>query len=95
MTILDDCRKRLLTEDSIMLTLRVRPNAKQTRITATMDDGSIKMDLAAAADGGKANEALVRFLAETLGVPVSCVALLRGHTDRRKIIRISRSARFG
>ena len=37
---------------------------------------------------GAANAALRRFVAERLGVPVSAVTLLRGHTSRRKQISV-------
>jgi uncharacterized protein (TIGR00251 family) len=94
MTAFDEYRKKLQAEGSVTIELRVRPNAKQTRVTATMDDGSVKVELAALAEGGKANEALVHFLSESLGVPSSCVELLRGHGSRRKIVRISLGARF-
>ena len=54
----------------------------------TMVDGSIKIDLAAPAEDGKANTALVKFLAEEFSVPLSCVEILSGHAGRRKVIRI-------
>ena len=38
---------------------------------------------------GKANEAVVRVLAETFGVPRSRVAIVRGETGRRKTVRIA------
>jgi uncharacterized protein (TIGR00251 family) len=38
---------------------------------------------------GKANEAVVRVLAETFGVPRSAVTIVRGETGRKKTIRIA------
>jgi uncharacterized protein (TIGR00251 family) len=37
---------------------------------------------------GKANEAVVRTLAEALGVPRSSVKIVRGETGRRKTVRV-------
>ena len=38
---------------------------------------------------GKANEAVIRVLAETLGVPRSSVTIIRGETGRKKTVRIA------
>ena len=69
-------------------TVRVHPHAKRTRLRETMADGNLKIDVAAPADHGKANEELVRFLAEEFGVPVHHVEIVSGKTSRRKMIRI-------
>jgi uncharacterized protein (TIGR00251 family) len=37
---------------------------------------------------GRANDALVEFLAETLGLPRRAVALVHGETARQKLVRI-------
>jgi uncharacterized protein (TIGR00251 family) len=37
---------------------------------------------------GKANEAVVRALAEALGVPRAAVEIIRGETGRRKTVRL-------
>lgn len=71
------------------LTIRVRPHAKQSCVRETMDDGSLKIDIAAPADQGKANAELVRVLAEEFNVPVSHIEIISGQTSRKKIIRIS------
>jgi len=38
---------------------------------------------------GKANEGVVRALAEHLGIPRSAVEIVRGHTARRKLVRVT------
>lgn len=75
-----------------MLTLhiRVRPSASSTRVKAVMADGTFKIDIAAPPEDGKANEELVKFLAEEFGVAVSSAELLSGPTSRKKIVRITR-----
>lgn len=72
-----------------IITVRVRPHAKRTAIKETMSDGSIKIDLAAPAEDGKANQELVRFLSEKYNVPVSSIEILSGQTSRKKTIRIT------
>ncbi|NOS67835.1 MAG: YggU family protein [Candidatus Peribacteraceae bacterium] len=75
--------------DCKIITVRVRPHAKRTVIKETMSDGSIKIDLAAPADEGKANAELLRFLAEHFSVPKDHVELLSGQTSRIKKVKIT------
>lgn len=47
---------------------------------------AVKIRLAAPPVDGAANEELVRFLAETLGIPRAAVRIVRGQTARRKTV---------
>lgn len=49
-------------------------------------DGVLRVRLSAAPVEGRANEALVKLLAERLGVPRSRVAILRGMASRNKVV---------
>ncbi len=71
------------------LALRVRPGAHHTKVTGVMDDGVIKIDIAAIAEDGKANEELVRFIAKEFGVPRASVQIIGGIATRRKIVRVT------
>lgn len=71
------------------ITVRVRPHAKRTGIKDTMADGSLKVDLAAPAEDGKANTELIRFLSDHFGVPKSSIEILSGHMGRQKTVRIT------
>lgn len=84
-----DLLQILASQGTVTLSLRVRPNAPRTKVKDVMDDGSVKIDLAAPAEEGKANKELVRFLAEEFGVHVSQVELLSGGGNRRKLVRIT------
>ena len=53
-----------------------------------MEDGGLKIRLTAPPVDGAANEALVKFLADTFSVPKSQVEIVSGHTSRNKIVRI-------
>jgi uncharacterized protein (TIGR00251 family) len=56
-----------------------------------MGDGEnavLKVSLAAPAIEGRANDALVRFIAELLDVPRSSVEIVSGNQSRNKIVRI-------
>ncbi len=81
----------LSTKRHVTFVVRTRPDAAASRFTACMEDGSWKIDVAAPADGGKANAELVAFLAETFGVARPYVTILTGQNVRTKIIRVARS----
>ena len=53
-----------------------------------MHGEAVKVRVAAAPVDGAANEELVRFLAERLGVPRSAIAIAAGDTSRRKRVLI-------
>lgn len=72
----------------ITLTLHIQPGAKKNEITGLHGD-ALKLRLAAPPVDGKANEALVGFIAERLGLARSAVKLRSGHTSRRKVLEVS------
>lgn len=87
---LQELHERLRRTGQIDVSLRVHPGAKRNAIQQMMEDGSMKMDVSAPADDGKANDAAIKLLAKTFGVPIACVTLVSGHTSRRKRVRIIR-----
>ena len=70
------------------VSVRVIPRAGRDAVAGERD-GALLVRLAAAPVDGAANEALVRVLAETLGVPRRAVALVSGERSRRKRVRIA------
>ncbi len=76
-----------MPEPSTTLTIHVQPKAQTTEVVGWHGD-AVKIRVEAAPVDGSANEALVRFLAERLGVARSAVTLLSGATGRRKRIQI-------
>lgn len=78
---------RLAADGRITLTLHIQPGAKKTEFAGLHGD-ALKIRLATPPVDGKANEALVRFVAETLGLAKSAVNLKSGQTSRRKVLEI-------
>ena len=70
-----------------ILRVHVIPNAK-TDCVVGEHGGAIKIKLRAPAVEGKANAALVRFLADQIKLPRHAVVLYRGHNSRDKLIRV-------
>lgn len=65
----------------------VAPRARHSQVLG-VHDGALKVAIKASPVDGAANQELVRFLAKALGVTKRDVQLLRGHTSRRKQVRI-------
>ena len=74
--------------DGVVLTLHIQPGAKRTEVAGTHGE-ALKIRLAAPPVDGKANEALIAFIAKTLGVPKSTVALVSGQTSRAKRVQVA------
>lgn len=75
------------TKLSLILTLHVQPGAKRTEV-AGLHGGALKIKLAAPPVEGKANEALLQFLAEAFEVPRRQVTLKWGERSREKVAEI-------
>jgi hypothetical protein len=69
------------------LKLRIVPNAKRGEVSGEYGD-AVKVKVAAPAVDGKANAALLEFIAEKLGVPARTVSLQHGEKSRDKLVAI-------
>jgi uncharacterized protein (TIGR00251 family) len=72
-----------VTEDGVVLTVRVQPRAGRSGIGAPHGD-ELRVRVTAAPERGAANEALVRLLAYTLGCAPSRVEIVHGAGSRQK-----------
>jgi uncharacterized protein (TIGR00251 family) len=70
------------------LAIRVTPRARRNEIVGILDDGTIKIRLTSPPVEGKANNALVEFLADVLDVPRSRIDIVAGETGRDKLVSI-------
>lgn len=78
---------RVAGDGRITLKLHIQPGARTTEVAGLHGD-ALKIRLAAPPVDGKANEALIGFLAEILGLTRSAVALKSGHSSRRKVLEV-------
>ena len=72
---------------SCTLELKTIPNAPCNAVVGWLGP-ALKVKVHAPALEGRANDALLDFLAEELGVPRRTVTLLRGDKSRQKVIRV-------
>ena len=70
------------------LAVRVTPRASRNEIVELMEDGTIKVRLAAPPSDNEANEALIDFLSDVLGVPKSRLDIVAGASGRDKLISV-------
>ncbi len=73
---------------SCTLELKVIPNAPRNEIAGRLGE-ALKVKIHAPALEGRANEALLDFLAEKLGVPRRRLTLLRGEKSPQKIVHVT------
>lgn len=81
-------KQRLAQEGKIDVLVRARPHAAKSKFVDVLDDGSLKIDIAAPAEEGRGNVLLAKFVGELFDVPASRVKILSGKTARLKLIRI-------
>jgi uncharacterized protein (TIGR00251 family) len=66
----------------------VHPGARKTGVTGVHAD-ALKIAMTAPPVDGKANEALIAFLADALRLPRARIMLVSGLTSRTKMVRIT------
>lgn len=70
-----------------MLHVKVVPGASRTRIAGMLGD-AIKIQVAAAPEKGRANQAVIELLAAALGVKKNQIQLVAGQTQPRKTFQV-------
>lgn len=75
------------TATGIRLAVQVQPRASANELAGRHGD-ALKVRLQAPPVEGAANEALIRFLAERLGVPRAAVRIVAGPASRRKTVLV-------
>ena len=73
--------------EAITLTLHIQPGAKRSEV-AGLHGGALKIRLAAPPIEGRANEALLKFIAESFDVALRQVELKQGGQSRHKVVEI-------
>ena len=69
------------------LNLKVVPGAREDRVDGWPGD-ALKLRVSAPPERGKANQAVVRLIAETLGIPRADVEIVSGRSSPRKVIEV-------
>jgi len=76
-----------MAASSTRLRVRVSPGARRGGVAGRVGD-VWKLRVTAPAEGGRANDAVVRLLADTVDVPRRRVTLVSGHAARDKVVEL-------
>ena len=76
-----------MVEPTTRLRIRVSPGARRAEIAGRLGD-AWKVRVVAAPERGRANEAVLRLLSETLRVPLSGLAVVSGRAARDKVVEL-------
>ncbi len=76
-----------VTSSGCTLAVRVHPGARRNAITG-IHDGALKISLTTPPTDGRANAALIAFLAEALGIPRANISIVTGATTRTKTLHL-------
>lgn len=87
-SVINGLKQKLEESGKIVLPVKVRPGAGKNKWKEQLSDGSFKIDIKNPADGGRANEELKKFIAETFTVSRNKVSFISGGRSRQKIIKI-------
>ncbi len=77
--------------DGVTLAVRAQPGARKTAVVGVYGDGAaaqLKIAVQAPPVEGKANSALIDFLAMTFRLPKSSVVIISGELNRSKVFRL-------
>jgi len=69
------------------LFISVKSGKRTTRVQK-IDDTHFVVDVTARPERGRANDAVLKALAEHLDIPVSRISIISGHTAKKKIAKI-------
>lgn len=67
--------------------MHVQPGAKRNQVTG-FQEGVLRVKISVPPIEGRANEALISFLAKALGVRKSHISIVMGQTSRDKVLEI-------
>ena len=86
---LSDFSKKLTAEGRLTFPVKVMPRSTMSEVVGFLEDGSLKVKLAAMPEKGKANEELRQVLARMLGVSRRHVEIIAGETSPRKLVKVT------
>jgi uncharacterized protein (TIGR00251 family) len=75
-------------EGGVRMNVKITPGSSRTRILGLHGD-CLKIAVSAAPEKGKANQALIEFLSEIIGLPRQKITVLSGQTSPRKVILLA------
>jgi len=76
------------TEKGVVFKVKVEPRSSR-RMVAGLHGDALKIKLTSAPVEGKANEELIEFLSDLLGVKKSSIKILQGQSSKQKLVEVA------
>lgn len=86
--IINKYKNILHTKGEAYLQLKVHPHASKTAIKDLLVDETIRINIAAPPDKGKANKELISYLAGIFDIDKNNIKIISGASDRHKLLKI-------
>ena len=77
------------SEEGIIFTAKVVPGSNSPAKISGLLDGMLKIKITAAPEKGKANQSLIKFLADKLEIKKNSIQIISGQTNPIKQIQVS------
>ena len=77
-----------MKEEQATIVVQVQPNASQNKV-ARFEDGVWYLRIAAPPVKGKANQELIKFLSNILGIGKGSLTIEKGMTSKKKIVVVN------
>ena len=77
-----------MSENTFNIQVQIQPRSSRDQIVG-FHDGKLKIKISTPPVDGKANHALIEFMAKALGVSKSKVEIVKGHKSKLKTIKIT------
>lgn len=85
---LEEFIKKLNKNSELYLRLKINPSSAKSEIKDVMADETIKMNISAPAEKGKANKELIKFLSKQFKIDKNNIKIISGAGDRLKLVKI-------
>jgi len=72
----------------MLVEVKVKPNGKEDRVIKVCVAQSLEVEIRAKPENNEANERLLSFLAKRLNLPKENLKIVKGHRERKKLIKI-------
>lgn len=85
---LEEYKREFKEKSKIYLRIKVNPNSIKTEIKEIMGDKTIKINVSALPEKGKANQELIKYLSREFNIFKNNVKIISGAGERIKLIKI-------
>jgi len=87
---INSLKNTLHEKGELYLRIKVHPNSSKNDLSGVMEDETLKINIKAVPEKGKANIELIRFLAREFNIDKSMIRIISGTGERTKLLKIKK-----